>query len=75
MIVVTKSESTLVGLLQKDEGKIVISDDLRSAAKRGEGLMWMAATGDAAEKGDIIGLMAGLGNMFKPGPGGGASRQ
>jgi hypothetical protein len=70
MLVVTKAESTLTGLLQKDEGKVVISDDLRSTTKRADGLFWMASTGQAAEQGDMIGLMAGLanlGNMFKDG--------
>lgn len=65
LVVVTKSESTMTTLLQKDEGKIAISDDLRAMTKRGDGVMWVASTGPAAEKGDILGMMAGFGNMFK----------
>jgi hypothetical protein len=70
LLVVTKTESTMTSLLQKEEGKVAVSDDLRSTAKRGDGLFWIASTGQAAEQGDMIGLMAGLanlGNMFKDG--------
>ena len=63
LLVVTKTEATMTALLQK-ENKVTISDDLRAASKRGDGLVWMAAAGPAAEKGDVIGLMAGFGNLM-----------
>jgi hypothetical protein len=65
LLVVTKTEATMTTLLAKDEGKVVISDDLRSTVKRADGLFWMASTGQAAEQGDMIGLMAGFANLFK----------
>jgi hypothetical protein len=74
LLVVTKTEAVMTNLLQKDEGKVVISDDLRSAAKRGDGLFWMASTGEAAEKGDMIGMFAGLANAFNMGKGGNAAQ-
>ena len=63
LLVVTKTEAAMTGLLQK-ENKVTVSDDLRAASKKGDGLMWMAAAGPAAEKGDMIGLMAGFGNLM-----------
>lgn len=77
VVVVAKSESTLTGLLQKDDGKVVISDDLRSAAKRANGTVATANVGPAAEGGDILGLMSLSGNgNFIPfgGPGVGPPR-
>jgi hypothetical protein len=63
LLVVTKNEAVMTAALQK-ENKVTISDDLRAVSKSGEGLMWMAASGPAAEKGDMIGLMAGFGNLM-----------
>jgi hypothetical protein len=51
----------MTALLQK-ENKVTISDDLRAASKKGDGLMWMAASGPAAEKGDMIGLFSIMAN-------------
>jgi hypothetical protein len=74
LIVATKAESTLTGLLQKDDGKVVVSDDLRSAVKRADGIVSMVSSGQAAESGDILGLMAGAANPFAGmGPGGPAA--
>jgi hypothetical protein len=68
MLVVAKTDAIMTSLLQKDSGKVVISDDLKSAAKRGDGLVWMAGTGQAAEKGDLIGLLSGNVNFGGFGP-------
>jgi hypothetical protein len=61
VLVVTKNEPAMTALLQK-ENKVTISDDLKATANKGDGLMWMAASGSAAEKGDMIGLFSVLAN-------------
>jgi hypothetical protein len=63
LLVVTKNEATMTALLQKDK-KVTISDDLKSAANKGDGIIWMAATGSAAEHGDMVGMMSGLANAL-----------
>lgn len=63
LLVVTRSEASMSALLQKDN-RVTIPDDLRAATRRADGLVWLVATGSAAEKGDLIGLMAGFGNLF-----------
>jgi hypothetical protein len=70
VVVVTKTEAILTGLLQKDDSKIVISDDLRDAARRADGTVAMANVGQAAEA-DLLGLMSVAGSKsFGPiGPG------
>jgi hypothetical protein len=67
LVVITQSESTLTARLGKDDGKVIVSDDLRATTRRGDGLTWIAASGQAAEQMDFIGLMVGLANMFAPG--------
>jgi hypothetical protein len=74
LIVVARIEATLTNLLQKDDSTIVISDDMRSAAKSADGTVAMANVGQAAEGADILGLMsfagnAGMGPVFGPGAG------
>jgi hypothetical protein len=66
-VVITQSESSLTARLGKDEGKVVVSDDLRAVTRRGDGLAWIAAGGQAAEQADFIGMIVGLANMFAPG--------
>jgi hypothetical protein len=73
LVVITQAESILTARLGKDEGKVVISEDLRAATRRGDGLVWIAASGQAAEQADFIGKIAGFANMFGRGgfaPGG-----
>ena len=70
MVVISKNESAVTGRLGKDEGKVVITDDLRDVAKRGDGIVWIASTGQAAEQADFIGMIsaiANMGAMFGPG--------
>jgi hypothetical protein len=59
LVVLTKSENTLTGLLQKEDGKVVISDELKSTVKRADGDMWMAAAGSAANMFDAGGAGGG----------------
>lgn len=61
IVVLTKSENTMTGLMQKEDGKIVISKDLQDCIKRADGHMWMAAVGSDA-------------NMFGGGMGGGGGK-
>jgi len=71
MVVISKNENAVTGRLGKDEGKVVIADDLRAFAKRGDGIVWIASTGQAAEQGDFIGMMSAMVNMGAMiGPGG-----
>jgi hypothetical protein len=71
LIVITRSESTLTGLLPKDEGKVVVSEDLRAAAKRANGTVAVANVGQAAETTDLLGMMSVPAVHFGPGgPGG-----
>jgi hypothetical protein len=73
LIVWTRTDATMATLLQKSESAVVISDELRSAARRADGTVGMASTGQAAESSDLLGLMAGSANLFGPGgfgPGG-----
>jgi hypothetical protein len=62
LAVFATGEATMVSLLQKDN-KVTISEDLKAAAGRCKGLMWMAATGPSAEEADFIAMMSGLGEM------------
>src|SRR5262245_60387007 len=48
IVVLTKSENTMTGLLQKDPGKVAISDDLKTAVKRADGDLWSASVGSGA---------------------------
>jgi len=61
VVVLTKSEATMTGLLQKEDGKILISKDLQDCIKRADGHIWMAAVGSDA-------------NMFGGGMGGGGAK-
>jgi hypothetical protein len=64
LVVLTKSEATLTGLLQKDDGKVVINDELKATVKRADGDMWMAAVGSAANTfGDAGGGAGAKGGM------------
>jgi hypothetical protein len=67
LVVITQSESILTARLGRDEGKVVIGEDLRAATKRGDGLVWMAMSGQAAEQADFIGKIVGMANMFGAG--------
>ena len=70
MVVISKNERAVTGRLGKDEGKVVITDDLRDVASRGDGIVWIASTGQAAEQADFIGMIsaiANMGAMFGPG--------
>ncbi|HJZ94326.1 MAG TPA: hypothetical protein VKE40_25910 [Gemmataceae bacterium] len=48
IVVITKLESTMTGLLQKDASKLAISDELKNAVKRADGDLWAASVGSAA---------------------------
>jgi hypothetical protein len=63
MVVVSRYENVVAGRLGGDEGKVVVADDLRSAAKGADGLMWVAARGQAAEQGDFLSTMSGMANV------------
>jgi hypothetical protein len=65
VVVVTASESTMNTLLQKDEGKVVVSDELKNAIKSNDGTISSTSVGNAAEKTDFLGLMSG--NLFGAG--------
>jgi len=67
LVVIAKVESTLTGLLQKDAGKIVVSDDLKAATKRADGLIAVVSVGQAAQGSDILGVMAVQMPQFGPG--------
>lgn len=67
IVVATRMESVLMTRLQNDEGKVVITDDLRSASKRADGLMSVVSVGASASQGDIIAMMANAANGFGPG--------
>jgi hypothetical protein len=59
LVVLTRSENTLTGLLQKEDGKVVINDELKSTVKRADGDLWMAATASAANMFDAGGAGGG----------------
>jgi hypothetical protein len=61
LILLTRSENTMTGLLQKEDGKVVISKDLQDCVKRADGHLWAAAVGSDAN-------MFGAGGMGKGGP-------
>jgi hypothetical protein len=62
-VVLTRSEATMTGLLQKDAGKVVISKDLQDCVQRADGHLWAATVGsDATMFGD-----AGKGGPGLPG--------
>jgi hypothetical protein len=63
LVVLTRSESTMTSLLQKEDGKVVISKELQDCVKRADGHLWMAAVGSDA---NIFGGGAG-GDMGKGG--------
>ena len=56
VVVLTRSEDAMTGLLQKEPGKVVVPDDLKSAVGRASGHLWGAAVGPEA-------------NLFAPPPG------
>jgi hypothetical protein len=64
MVVLTNSEGTLTGLLQKDDGKVVVSDELKGAVKRADGHLWAASVGADA---NIFGGGAGGAKGGMPG--------
>ena len=64
MVVVSKYENVVAGRLGGDEGEVVVAEELRSAAKGADGLLWVAARGPAAEHGDFLNMMAGAGTML-----------
>jgi hypothetical protein len=67
LVVITPTEATLTGLLQKEEGKVVVSEDLRAALKRATGTVAVANVGQAAETTDVLGMMSVTAVHFGPG--------
>lgn len=63
IVVLTKGDSTMVSLLQK-ENKVTVSEDMKSATGRCRGAVWVCATGTAAPEADILALMSGFGDAF-----------
>jgi hypothetical protein len=69
MLVLARSEYGLTGLLQKEEGKVVISEDLRAVVKRADGQLWAAAVGpDAGMFGGGAGAFGAPGVGAPPAP-------
>jgi hypothetical protein len=63
LVIITNSDSVMISLLQKDN-KVTITEDLKTATGKGKGIVWMAATGTAAEESDFLAMMSNLGNAF-----------
>jgi hypothetical protein len=64
LVVATRTEMTMTSLLQKDEGKVIVSDELRSLAKKTDGTLTTVATGSAAESADFLGFLAASGDAL-----------
>ena len=54
LVVVAQSENTMQTLLQKKESSIIVSAEMRAAAKRESGIIVLACVGKTAEVSDII---------------------
>jgi len=67
VVVVATSENTMQILLQKSESSIIVSDEMRSVAKKASGTMAIASIGKAAEGTDLIGMRSVQGGFFGPG--------
>jgi len=63
MIVVTQSENTMQILLQKGESSIIVSEEMRSAAKRASGVFVLVTSGKAAAAIDRISSKASEGGI------------
>jgi hypothetical protein len=59
-VVLTRSEAAMTGLLQKEEGKVVISKDLQECLKRADGHLWAATVGAETHPFGGAGMAGGI---------------